>query len=153
MTKRKRYTDEFRANAVLWLEAAGYPNTEGALARVSRELGVPHPTLRRWYFQEQNPPPYEVVQVQKRSFLEQLAHIKGLAAQKIEDRIEEYDPRDLTGLLKITAELEQLLLGKPTQRTEHLQGVLERLPQDEYDDIIAEAEAVVAAAGEGNPRV
>lgn len=150
--KHKRYTDDFRADAVLWLEAAGYPDTEGALARVSRELGVPHQTLGRWYRSEQNPPPHEIVQEKKRDFLEQLARIKGLAAIKIEERIEEYDPRDLTGLLKISAELEQLLMGKPTHRTEHLSNVLEQMPQDEYEAIVKEAEEVISSSSESDNR-
>lgn len=41
MTFQPKYDDEFRASAVLMLEAAGYPDTEGALARVSELLGVP----------------------------------------------------------------------------------------------------------------
>jgi hypothetical protein len=112
--KRKRYTDEFRASAVLMLEAAGYPDQVGALTRVSAHLNVPHPTLIRWFRGQSNPPPYEIVQDKKRDFLAQLRAIRGLAADKIIAGIDDYDPRDLTGLLKISAELSQLFEGKPT---------------------------------------
>lgn len=113
--KRKSYTDEFRASAVLMLEAAGYPGTEGALMRVSSHLCVPHPTLIRWFRGSQNPPPYELVQEKRTDFIQQLQAIKGIAAEKIVERIEDFEPRDLTGLLKISAELHQLLTGGPTQ--------------------------------------
>jgi hypothetical protein len=114
MAKRRRYTDEFRASAVLMLEAAGYPGTEGALTRVSSHLGVPHPTLIRWFRGSNNPPPYELVQEKRVDFIQQLQAIKGMVADKIIERIEDYEPRDLTGLLKISAELSQLMDGKPT---------------------------------------
>ena len=150
MAKRKRYTDEYRASAVLMLEAAGYPDTEGALSRVADHLGMHYQTLSRWFRAVQNPPPHEMVQEKREDFLQQLQAIKGLAAGKIIERIEEYDPRDLTGLLKISAELAELLAGKPTGRIEHLETVLETLPPDEYDAIVREAEAIIAATRTSN---
>jgi transposase-like protein len=150
MARRKRYTDEFRASAVLMLEAAGYPETEGALSRVADHLGMHYQTLSRWFRAIQNPPPRELVQEKKEDFLQQLQAIKGLAAGKIIERIEEYEPRDLTGLLKISAELAELLAGKPTERVEHLETMLETLPPDEYDNIVREAEAIIASAGACN---
>jgi transposase-like protein len=116
MAKRKRYTDEYRASAVLMLEAAGYPDIEGALSRVADHLGMHYQTLSRWFRAVQNPPPHELVQEKREDFLQQLQAIKGLAAGKIIERIEEYDPRDLTGLLKISAELAELLTGGATAR-------------------------------------
>ena len=65
MAKRKRYTDEFRANIVLMLEAAGYPNKKGALMEVSNASGVPHPTISRWARNVQNPPPDKLVHEKK----------------------------------------------------------------------------------------
>ena len=150
MAKRKRYTDEYRASAVVMLEAAGYPDREGALSRVADHLGMHYQTLSRWFRAAQNPPPHEIVQAKREDFLKQLQAIRGLAANKILERIEEYDPRDLTGLLKISAELAELLDGKPTERVEHLETMLETLPPDEYDNIIREAEAVIASAGAGH---
>ena len=54
-----RYTDDFRASAVVMLEAAGYApgKNGGALASVARRLKVPHSTLQRWYNATKNPPP------------------------------------------------------------------------------------------------
>jgi hypothetical protein len=42
------YDDAFRASALAALEAAGYPHRRGALIGVSRGLGVPVASLRRW---------------------------------------------------------------------------------------------------------
>ncbi len=150
MAKRKRYTDEYRASAVVMLEAAGYPDQEGALSRVADHLGMHHQTLVRWFKSAQNPPPRELVLEKREDFLKQLQAIRGLAANKILERIEEYDPRDLTGLLKISAELAELLDGKPTKRVEHLETMLETLPPDEYDNIIREAEEIIASVGTSN---
>lgn len=47
--KRRRYTDEFRASAVLMLEAAGYPNRPGVSTATAKHLGIPESTLRSWY--------------------------------------------------------------------------------------------------------
>lgn len=152
MTKRRSYDDEFRASAVLMLEAAGYPGTPGALQRVADQLSRPGEkmharTLSRWFHAEQNPPPDKMVSDKKRDFVEQLLAIRGLAAEKIEERIDEYEPRELTGLLKISSELAELLQGKPTRRIETVENWLRELPQDEYDAVIAEAEDIVARAG------
>lgn len=55
--KRKRFNDDFRASAVLMLEATGYPEKKGGLTQVSTHLGVPLSTLRGWFTAERNPPP------------------------------------------------------------------------------------------------
>jgi transposase-like protein len=140
---RPRHTDEFRANAVLMLEAARLTNPDGALSRVAAHLGLHHQTLARWADGKQNPPPRELVQEKKRDFISQLQAIKGLAADKIIERIEDFEPRDLTGLLKISAELSELLSGEPTQRIEKVETWLNDLPSDEYESVIAEAERII----------
>lgn len=61
MKKRKSYDDEFRASAVLMLQAAGYPERLGAMLQVAMALNVPTRTLRRWYCGEQNPPPSKML--------------------------------------------------------------------------------------------
>jgi hypothetical protein len=152
VSRRKRYDDEFRAGALIMLEGAGYPTTTGSLQRVADHLGLPTRTLRRWYTGQQNPPPDKVVAHIKRDFLEQLLAIRGIVAEKIVDRIDEFEPRDLTGLLKISAELAQLLKGQPTNRVEwidRLSKQLDELPDDEYSSVIAEAERIVSASGAG----
>lgn len=61
MAKRRKYNDQFRAMAVLELITAGYPNTEGALAKVAAHLDLAPITLSRWARGVSNPPPTKVV--------------------------------------------------------------------------------------------
>lgn len=101
------------------LQAAGYPDTDGALSRVSRKLGVPHSTLRRWFHKLQNPPPSELVQEKK---LDLVAAIKSEVASILEymtDAREDADYRALGTVFGIMVDKLQLLEGKPTERTEH----------------------------------
>ena len=56
-----RYSDEFRAQAVLMLEAAGWPERKGALTSVARTLGIKHQTLSNWARRVQNPPPQNML--------------------------------------------------------------------------------------------
>jgi len=145
-----RYTDEFRANAVLMLEAAGYPDSDGALARTSRHLQVPHSTLRRWYWKTQNPPPSEMVQKKKidlraaiREEIEGILDYMGYAR-------EDADYRALGTVFGIMVDKLQLLSGEPTARTETITRWLDELPQDEYDAVIAEAERIIGDGRGGN---
>jgi transposase-like protein len=124
VAKRKRYTDEYRANAVLLLIAAGYPGKKGALSKVSRHLGISHQTLGRWGRAENNPPPPELVQAKKVSMKEQLRELFNLHIDAAGDSIKDADHHQVMGGLKITFESYQLLTGGPTaninQRTINL---------------------------------
>lgn len=152
MTKRKRYTDEYRASAVVMLEAAGYPEQEGALSRVADHLGMHYQTLSRWFRAVQNPPPHGLVQ-EKRIDLRQAIRDELNAIFSDEDlaavRAEASYKDRITSAAILTDKL-QLLDGKPTERVEHLETMLETLPPDEYDNIIREAEAVIASASASN---
>lgn len=147
MAHHRRYDDDFRASAVLLVEGAGYPHEVGAIWRVAKHLNIPESTLRGWVTGAHNPPPAKVHEAKKQDFLSQLQAIRGLAADKIVERIEEYDPRDLTGLLKISTELAQLLSGEPIVRIETVQKWLDELPEEEYESVIAEAERIIRAGG------
>ena len=57
---KRRYTDIERAEAVVELEAAGYPNKKGALQKTSNKLGIPVTTLKDWFTGRNNPPPAEI---------------------------------------------------------------------------------------------
>jgi hypothetical protein len=49
------YSPEFRQRARIALTAAGYPSQRGALLHISRMLGIPRHTLKRWYHQPEPP--------------------------------------------------------------------------------------------------
>jgi hypothetical protein len=70
-----RYSDQERAEHVLMLEAAGYPKKKGALWQYSKQSGIPHPTLSRWFRKVSNPPPDEIVQIKKRDMKEALREL------------------------------------------------------------------------------
>ena len=119
MKQRRRYDDEFRASAVLMLEAAGYPEREGALSQVAGHLNVARSTLRSWFNGTHNPPPAKVRHEKKRDFVADLKHLLGLhidAAGRVVD-----DTGDLRALdtgIGILVDKIQLLDGKPTWRGE-----------------------------------
>lgn len=118
--KRKQYSDQFRADAVLMLEAAGYPAQVGALARVATSLGVSHSVLRRWYLQTQNPPPSDLVQEKRRDLREMLQDILYGFSSEVLRRIEANELEDvplnqvMQGL-GISFDKHQLISGKPTE--------------------------------------
>lgn len=117
--KRPRYDDEYRASAILMLEAAGWPNTPGAMSRVARHLGLNRQTLARWAHGQQNPPPPQLVSGLKRDITELLDDIIHGAASEVKRRIDasELDDTTLPQLMTamgIAVDKRQLLTGKPT---------------------------------------
>lgn len=117
---RKTYTDKARANAVLMLEAAGYKgdretNTPGALARVSKHLGIPVPTLSRWFRQVNNPPPTELVTEKRLDLLELIEGELQAIFQEMPTARPDADYRTLGTVAGILADKRQLLSGGATQ--------------------------------------
>ena len=116
--RRQHYDDEFRASAVLMLEAAGYPGQKGALSQVANRLSVPESTLRGWFSGAHNPPPAKV-RAEKRIDLreairEELAGIFPAMAE----RRQEATYRELATAAGILIDKDQLLSGQPTERQE-----------------------------------
>jgi hypothetical protein len=154
MAKQPRYDDEFRASAVLMLEAAGYPTEKGALARVARHLGINHQTLLRWARGQQNPPPPQLVQGLKRDIVDLLDDIIYGVAYEVKRRIDanELDEVGLPHLmtaLGIGVDKKQLLTGKPTERVATVAEELAGIPEDERAAIIAEAEQILRENSQG----
>ena len=114
MAKRNRYTDEFRASAVLMLQGAGYPDTVGALSRVSTELRVPTRTLRRWWKGEHNPPPDEVVLRKKVDLVEAIDNEIAAIFDEMGKAREDADYRALGTVIGILLDKKLLLAGQPT---------------------------------------
>lgn len=112
---RKRYTDKFRATAVVMLDAQGYPEKEGALSKVAKHLDVPLSTLRGWWTAEHNPPPADI-RNEKRGDLAALIknEVEGVLSAMPDKRIEA-DYRALATALGIMVDKLQLLTGQPTE--------------------------------------
>lgn len=113
--QRRRYDDKFRASAVVMLEAAGYPDKEGALMTVARHLGMPHPTLHRWFTGKNNPAPSDVVQEKRLELRELLENeLRAIFAEMPNARgVAGY--RDLGIVAGVLFDKKQLIDGKPTE--------------------------------------
>lgn len=117
--KRTRYTDDFRASAVLLLEAAGYPDEKGALARVSRRVNVPHNTLSNWYRQKRNPVP---AKLRREKSIDLVAAIKAEIAEIVgvlDNTRQDANYKELIVAFAVLIDKLQLLTGAPTERSEH----------------------------------
>lgn len=112
---RKRYDDKFRANAIVMLEAAGYPNQKGALSQVSQHLSVPETTLHGWAREKHNPVPADIRTEKKGEIVDLLrAEIEaalGAAAGARPDA----NYRDLMTGIGIMVDKLQLLTNEPTE--------------------------------------
>lgn len=112
---RKRYDDKFRANAVVMLEAAGYPNQKGALSQVSQYLNVPATTLHGWASAKHNPVPADVRTEKKGEIVELLrAEIRAALAEAERAR-PDANYRDLITGVGIMTDKLQLLSDEPTE--------------------------------------
>lgn len=114
MAKRPKYDDKFRANAVVLLEAAGYPNKIGALGTTAKRLGVHERTLSRWARQENNPPPSELVTEKRGQLVDLLRDEIGHALHAMNDARPDASYRDLATAIGIMTDKLQLLTGEPT---------------------------------------
>ncbi len=121
-TKKKRpsYTDDFRANAVVLLQAEGYPDKKGALTIIANRLEVPARTLSRWFNKEQNAPPDQLVNEKKGDLVESIHNELYNILFAMTHARPDANYRDLGTVFGIMADKLQLLQGKPTQITNDL---------------------------------
>ena len=116
MAKRKRYTDEFRAGAVLMYEAN--PN----FVEVANHLKMPEATLRGWVnrHRELDKRPQgamidvELHDMKKSDFVESVSDLLNLHLRIAEDSIESATHHEVIGGIKILFDVNQLLTGGPT---------------------------------------
>lgn len=111
---RKRYTDEFRASAVLMLQGAGYPDTVGSLAAVSARVGVAGTTLRRWFTKEQNPPPDKIVAIKKEDLADLILKEAHAILKDMPDARQDASYREMATAFGIMVDKLQLLTGEAT---------------------------------------
>lgn len=152
MAKRAQYSDQFRTDAVLMLEAAGYPKQPGALTRVAKQLNLHARTLSRWFNKEQNPPPDQLVSEKRIELVDAIRNEVYAALGEMPAAREDANYKDLGTVAAILIDKLQLLDGKPTQRIETIEAWLDRLPADEYEDVIAEAQRIIRESSGGDPR-
>lgn len=116
MTKRKRYNDQERSTAVLFLEAQGYPTMPGALQRTSDYLKIPQSTLSRWARGVSNPPPSNLVTEKRESLIDLLRDEIYAVLGELSKTRQDTDYRTLATAFGIFVDKLQLLEGKPTER-------------------------------------
>ena len=112
---RKRYTDKFRATAVVMLDAQGYPEKEGALSKVAKHLDVPLSTLRGWWTAEHNPPPADIRNEKRGDLAALIKNEVEEVLNTMPDKRIEADYRALATALGIMVDKLQLLTGQPTE--------------------------------------
>jgi len=118
MGKRKRYTDDFRASAVLMLEAAGYPDRDGSLTAVSNRLNVPMSTLRRWFLGTSNPPPANIGNEKRFDMRQAIQDELAEIFKEMGNARQEATYRDLGWVAGVLFDKRQILDGQPTWRVE-----------------------------------
>lgn len=112
-----KYTDKFKATAVITLQAAGYPSNPYKLEQVAKNLGVPSRSLRRWYNAEVGAPSDETVIEVKKDMTEDLQRLawKLIAHAGDEDVIDEMSGQSTITSIGILIDKIRLLTGLPTE--------------------------------------
>lgn len=113
-----RYTEEYRASAILMAEANGYPNQKGAVARAAKYLKIPERTLARWLTGASNPPPDKTVSIKKDEIIEALKAEVQAALNEMPNARKDADYKELATTAAILIDKWQLLDGKATERKE-----------------------------------
>ena len=114
MRQRRRYDDKYRASAVVMLEAAGYPDREGALSHTANHLGIPINTLKGWFTANRNPPPAELRNKKKVELKDLLRNELDHIFNAMPSARPDASYRDLGTVAGILFDKLQLLDGKPT---------------------------------------
>ena len=129
--QRRRYDDEFRAGAVVMLEAAGYPDKKGSLSQVASHLGMPISTLSLWYRRKRNPAPTEMQNEKRMSLAEMLQRELDAIFEEMPNARPDASFRDLGTVAGILIDKRQLLTGQPTDRT--VGELIIKREGDDYD--------------------
>jgi hypothetical protein len=107
---RRQYTKRQKATAVVAAELVGQ-------SAAAEQAGVPLSTLHQWMML----PAYAELRNKTRADMaDEMRVIAHLALRRIAQRIDDFEPRDLSILLGIAIDKSQLLSGQATERTEHL---------------------------------
>lgn len=115
-----RFSDEFRAQAILMLDAAGWPDRRGALVIVARQLGIKHQTLSNWARRVQNPPPQNMLQKKGFDLMQAIRDELQAILEELPNARPDADFKELATSFGIFVDKLQLLEGKATERVELL---------------------------------
>lgn len=110
----KRYDDELRANCVLMLEAAGWPDKLGASTKVARATGVNRRTLERWARRQFAPPPQKLIKAQRQPMADILEDLLYKMAGHMDDAVQDAPLHHLATAYGIAFDKLRLLRGEST---------------------------------------
>jgi transposase-like protein len=119
----RRYTEEFRASAVVMLQADGYPQDEFAVGRVAKHLKVPPSTLRGWANGTRAKISREMRDIKKDQIIALLKTEIVDAIQEMVRARPDADYRTLATALGIMIDKMQLLSGEPTEHIQQSDGL------------------------------
>ena len=117
---RRRYTDEFRASAVVMMVSLGWPDAEGVAQRVANHLNVPRQTLTRWATESQSPAPIEVVQEKRKDLVALIEDELHAIFGEFEHARGDASYGQLATAAGILTDKLLLLRGHPTDRVEYV---------------------------------
>lgn len=145
MAKKTRYSDEFRTNALLLVEASGYPEKQGGITRTAKHIKVPESTLRSWWNGSRNPPPAEMRAEKRQDLADMLRNEIDGALGAMKGARDGASYRDLGTVAGILIDKLQLITGKPTEISE-INDVTNvdysKLTTDQLRQLVAIAESV-----------
>jgi transposase-like protein len=138
MARRKTYSDKFKAGAIAMLQAQGYPDNAAAVADVARHLHVPGRTLRRWFNGTNGRPPDDVVRESKKELVDLFEDEIRAIMDTLPSAREDADYKDLVTGAAILVDKRELLLGKPTSRSQVDMAVSDMVDMndDELDTLL-----------------
>ncbi len=148
-----KYSDKFKASAVVTLQGAGYPDNPHKLKEVARSLNVHHRTLRRWFNNDTGAPSDNIVTQEKRDMSEELRKLffKLIDHALDEDVITEMSGQQAVTSMGIVFDKMRLLMGLPTQIVGIMPDVVAALeragedPEQVFKRLIERANARVDA--------
>jgi transposase len=79
--KRRRYTEEFKREAVRLVRESAHP-----VAQVARDLGIPDNVLYRWTFQHRQAEAHGTTRAAQRTEAEELTRVKRELARVTQER-------------------------------------------------------------------
>jgi transcriptional regulator with XRE-family HTH domain len=125
------------------LYAEGYPEKPGALRKVSKELGITHPTLSRWAKGGASAPDAEVIRVAVTAMQDVIEGELDKILGAMENVRAKADYKTLAVAFGILFDKYQLIRGAPTSRTSALREELGDKSTAELERIIADADKMV----------
>lgn len=145
--RRRRYSDEDRANAIAALAANG-----GNVNLTAKQLDIPATTLKHWADGTRHAESAQLGEQKKGPLADRLELVAWKLAESLDGKIEAAGLQQTATSLGIVIDKMQLLRNKPTEIQGHTPDEdLRNLSDEELDRRLAEARSRASATGRGDP--